>query len=136
MPLVLTEHVGFVSYRSRSINAVQRAAWSAVGFPMVRRADAVVTYNARVYDELVRDGGREVRFVGNGVDVDRFRPRAPEDRRAIRRSFGLPEVGTLALFAGRDSEKKNLDVLLRARRDTYTLVVCGSLGYLKCVVLL
>jgi glycosyltransferase involved in cell wall biosynthesis len=124
-PFVLTEHVGFVSYSSGVLNAVQRAAWSMIGFPLVRRADAVVTYNARLHEQLGHDSGRDVRYVGNGVDVARFQPRPAEERRTLRRSFGLPEEGVLALFAGRESEKKNLDVLLRAERDGYTLVVCG-----------
>lgn len=124
-PFVLTEHVGFVSYSSRALNAIQRAAWSVIGFPLVRAADAVVTYNARVRDRVGIDSGRELHFVGNGVDVVRFQPRPPDARRALRRSFGLPEDGVLALFAGRESEKKNLDVLLGAERDGYTLVVCG-----------
>jgi len=124
-PFVLTEHVGFVTYSSAALNAIQRAAWSAIGFPLVRGADAVVTYNARVHEQLGRDSGRTIHFVGNGVDVERFQPRLPEERRALRRSFGLPEEGALALFAGRESEKKNLDVLLRAERHGYTLVVCG-----------
>ncbi|HEX7978281.1 MAG TPA: glycosyltransferase family 4 protein [Gemmatimonadaceae bacterium] len=124
-PFVLTEHVGFVQYPSAALNAIQRAAWTAIGTPLVRSADAVVTYNARVHDELERRSGRGVRFVGNGVDIDRFGPRSCDERRALRRSFGLPEEGVLALFAGRDSEKKNLDVLLRAERAGYTLVVCG-----------
>ena len=124
-PFVLTEHVGFVTYSSGVLNAVQRAAWSMIGFPLVRGADAVVTYNARVHERLGSDSGREVHYVGNGVDVARFQPRPAEERRALRRSFGLPEDGVLALFAGRESEKKNLDVLLRAERDGYTLVVCG-----------
>ncbi len=124
-PLVLTEHVGFVSYSSRMLNAVQRAAWSVIGFPLVRAADAVVTYNARVRERLSRDTGCAVHYVGNGVDIERFQPRSSQDRGALRRSFGLPEDGVLALFAGRESEKKNLDVLLRAERDGYTLVVCG-----------
>jgi len=125
VPFVLTEHVGFVQYPSAALNAIQRAAWTAIGTPLVRSADAVVTYNARVHDELERRSGREVRFVGNGVDVERFHARSCEERRALRRSFGLPEEGVLALFAARDSEKKNLDVLLRAKREGYTLVVCG-----------
>ena len=125
IPFVLTEHVGFVTYSSAALNAVQHAAWSMIGFPLVRRADAVVTYNARVHQQLGRDSGRQVHYVGNGVDVARFQPRSPAERAALRRSFGLPEEGVLALFAGRDSEKKNLDVLLGARRDSYTLVVCG-----------
>jgi glycosyltransferase involved in cell wall biosynthesis len=125
VPFVLTEHVGFVTYSSGALNAIQRAAWSTIGFPLVRGADAVVTYNARVHEQLGHDSDREVHYVGNGVDVARFQPRPPEERRALRRSFGLPEDGVLALFAGRESEKKNLDVLLRAERDGYTLVVCG-----------
>jgi D-inositol-3-phosphate glycosyltransferase len=124
-PFVLTEHVGFVTYSSALLNAVQRFAWRTIGFPLVRAADAVVTYNARVHERLGRDSGREIEFVGNGVDVARFHDRPIEERRALRRSFGLPEDATLALFAGRDSPKKNLDVLLRAQRDAYTLVVCG-----------
>jgi glycosyltransferase involved in cell wall biosynthesis len=124
-PFVLTEHVGFVKYSSNVLNDIQRVAWSVIGFPLVRGADAVVTYNARVHEQLTRDSGRHVHYVGNGVDVERFRPRSVEERRALRRSFGLPEEGVLALFAGRESEKKNLDVLIRAERDGYTLVVCG-----------
>ena len=124
-PFVLTEHVGFVGYSSALVNAVQRMAWRTIGFPLVRGADAVVTYNARVHAELGRDSGRSIDFAGNGVEVERFRPRSAEERRATRRAFGLPEDALLALFAARDSEKKNLDVLLRAKRAGYTLVVCG-----------
>jgi glycosyltransferase involved in cell wall biosynthesis len=59
------------------------------------------------------------------VEVERFHPRSAEERRAARRAFGLPEDTVLALFAARESEKKNLDALLRADRPGYTLVVCG-----------
>ena len=31
VPLVVTEHVGFVDYRSRLVNAVESAAWAMVG---------------------------------------------------------------------------------------------------------
>jgi glycosyltransferase involved in cell wall biosynthesis len=124
-PFVLTEHVGFVRYSSGVLNAVQRGAWRVIGFPLVRSADAVVAYNARVHAELGRDSGQAIDFIGNGVDFERFRPRSVEERRAARRAFGLPEDTVLALFAARESEKKNLDVLLRAERAGYTLVVCG-----------
>ena len=124
-PFVLTEHVGFVSYSNGAINAVQRAAWAVIGRSLVRGADAVVTYNARVQEALRHVGGRQVSYIGNGVDVERFRPRPAEERRALRRSFGLPEHGVLALFVGREHQKKNLEVLLRTPREGYTLVVCG-----------
>src|SRR5690349_9535386 len=37
VPLVVTEHVGFVHYRSRAINAVQRLAWLLIGDRVARR---------------------------------------------------------------------------------------------------
>ena len=124
VPLVLTEHVGFVSYESGALNAVQRAAWRAIGDPVVTGADAVVALSARVHGWLAARNRPDVRFVGNGVDLKAFRTR-DADRRAVRRSFGLPESDTLVLWAGRDAAKKNLDLALGIPRDRFTLVLCG-----------
>lgn len=123
-PFVLTEHVGFVGYESGLVNAVQRAAWRAIGDPMVRGADAVVALSARVQGWLAQRIRPDVHFVGNGVDSATFRARHA-DRAATRRSFGLPESDTLVLWAGRDSAKKNLGLALAIPRDRFTLVVCG-----------
>lgn len=126
-PLVLTEHVGFVVYRHAAVNAVERAAWALVGDRVVKASRAVVTYNGRVREWLAqRYPERPVHYIGNGVDVETFRPRAPGERRALRASFGLPADDVLVLFAGRRSEKKNLDVVLRMPRRGYRLVVCGA----------
>jgi glycosyltransferase involved in cell wall biosynthesis len=124
VPFVLTEHVGFVEYASASLNAIQRSAWRVVGDPVVRGADAVVALGARVHDWLADRLRPDVRFVGNGVDLCAFQRRAL-DRRELRRSFGLPEEGTLVLWAGREAAKKNLDLALAIPRDDFTLVVCG-----------
>jgi D-inositol-3-phosphate glycosyltransferase len=124
-PWVLTEHVGFVQYSS-AVNAVQRLAWRTIGDGTVRHSDAVVALSSRVHEWLVERYRREVQFIGNGVDGARYRPRGGAERLALRRSFGLPETDVLALFVGRDSAKKNLDVALAAPRDEYTLVVCGA----------
>jgi D-inositol-3-phosphate glycosyltransferase len=67
-----------------------------------------------------------VRYVGHGVDLVRFHRRSPEERRALRRSFGLPENGVTGLFVGRDADKKNIGAVLDAPRDGYVLVVCGA----------
>ena len=123
-PLVLTEHVGFVSYDNVALNAVQRVAWRAIGDPVVRGADAVVALSARVHGWLAERNRPDVRFGGNGVDLAAFRTREA-DRRAARRSFGLPETETLVLWAGREAAKKNLDLALGIPRDQFTLVLCG-----------
>jgi D-inositol-3-phosphate glycosyltransferase len=124
-PLVLTEHVGWVEYGNPMLNAVQQIAWKSIGDGSIRRSAAVVALSARVHEWLEDRHGQPVRFINNGVDLTRFRPRSADQRRALRRSFGLPDV-TLALFVGRDAAKKNLDVVLAARVDGVTLVVCGA----------
>jgi glycosyltransferase involved in cell wall biosynthesis len=130
-PLVLTEHVGFVEYRRAILNGVQRLAWTTIGDSAIRAADAVVTCSGRVRRWLGERSGRDVRYIGNAVDLERFRPPTSEERRKLRHSFGLPESETLALFVGRQSAKKNLDVVLGIPRDNFTLVVCGGRRALK-----
>ena len=127
IPLVLTEHVGFVQYSSHVVNAIQSLAWRAVGNNVVRTARALTTLNTRVQSWLkARYPGREVHFIGNGVDTALFSPRDAEERSAIRRDLGLPCDRPLVLCVARDSEKKNLDAVLRIPRDNFHLVVCGA----------
>ena len=78
-----------------------------------------------------RYAGKDVRFIGNGVDTASFRPRSPADRTRLRRSFGLPDDRPLVLFAARASEKKNLDDVLEITREEFHLVVCGAERGLK-----
>ena len=126
LPLVLTEHVGFVRYRRRLANAVESAAWRVVGDRVVAAAGNLTAYNSRVVEWLgLRYPGRRVHFIGNGVDSAAFRPR-PEERAELRRGLGLPEGELLVLFVGRQSEKKNLDFALAAPRRCFRLVVCGA----------
>lgn len=127
VPLVLTEHVGFVSYPSRLVNAVEAAAWSSIGSRVVGASRAVVTINARI-QRWLRDRfpSADIRFIGNGVDTRRFAVSRAAERGELRRAFGLPDDKPLVLFAGRDSDKKNLDAVLAMPRDTFHLVVCGA----------
>ena len=132
VPLVITEHVGFVEYGNRLVNGLEALAWSMVGDRIMARANAVVTYNSRVQRWLqARYAGKDVRFIGNGVDTASFRPRSPADRTRLRRSFGLPDDRPLVLFAARASEKKNLDDVLEITREEFHLVVCGAERGLK-----
>ena len=125
-PLVLTEHVGFVSYANPVLNATQRAAWKLIGDGVVERSAAVTTYNARVQQWLHTRSGRAIQFIGNGVDVAAFSPRPPEERRRLRAALGLPAGETLVLFAARATAKKRLDDVLAIPRRGFTLVVCGA----------
>jgi D-inositol-3-phosphate glycosyltransferase len=126
-PLVLTEHVGFVVYRSGLLNRVQRAAWDAIGDRTVGAAKIVTTYNTRVQSWLAgRFPSLGVRYIGNGVDTASFRPRSAAERDEARRRLGLPPGQVLALFVARAAEKKNVDAVLDMPRDGYQLVLCGA----------
>jgi D-inositol-3-phosphate glycosyltransferase len=127
VPLVITEHVGFVEYGSRIVNGVESLAWSMIGDGVMQRSNAIVTYNSRVQRWLEdRYANKDIRFIGNGVDTTSFRPRAHAERTALRQSFQLPDDKPLILFAARASEKKNLDDVLQITRDDFHLVVCGA----------
>jgi glycosyltransferase involved in cell wall biosynthesis len=127
VPLVITEHVGFVQYPSRIVNAVEAAAWSTVGDRVIGASSAVVTINARIKRWLAnRYPAADIRFIGNGVDTKRFAVRDASERAATRHAFNLPDDKPLVLFAGRDSDKKNLDAVLAIPRDEFHLVVCGA----------
>ncbi len=126
-PFFITEHVGIVPYGSRVLAATQAAAWHVIGAPLVRRADRVITYNARVHDALAERFGRDrVTFIQNGVDTTVFRHRTEAERGALRKQLGLPSDEVLALFVGRAAAKKNLDSVLQFPAKNYRLVVCGA----------
>lgn len=124
-PVVLTEHVGFVDYPSRLLNATQAAAWAVIGDRHLASSARLTAYNDRVRAWLERRAGRPVSFVANGVDCRQFRP-MPAEKRRLRAAWGLPPDVPLALFAGRDAPKKRLDLLLGLDRRGYRLVVCGA----------
>jgi D-inositol-3-phosphate glycosyltransferase len=127
VPLFITEHVGFVAYSSRVLDAAQRLAWTSIGTAVVRRSAKVVAYNSRVRAWLAaRFGDRAVAFIANGVDTVRFHPRSSDDRRKARARLGLPADEVLALFVGRAALKKNLDAVLQYGAREYRLVVCGA----------
>lgn len=127
VPLVVTEHVGFVRYSSELLNRIQRIAWRTLGHYVMRSADVVTACSQRVYEELrQRQDVQRLHFVPNGVDTKRFRPFASTEREAARARFGLPAEECLVLFAGRESEKKNLPAVLAIPRQGFRLVVCGA----------
>ena len=136
VPLFITEHVGFVPYSSRTLDAVQRLTWTSIGNLVVRRSAKVVAINSRVRDWLAaRFGDHAVVFIANGVDTTAFHPPSADDRHAARARLGLPAEEVLALFVGRDAQKKNLEAVLQYGAREYRLVVCGAPRTLRADVL-
>lgn len=112
-PVLVTQHVGFVPYRSFLLRALLSAANRVFGSLVLRGATQVVFES----DSVRRYFTRFVRFhavprlVQNGVDTERFAPAAPAARAALRAGLGAADGGPLLLFVGRFVEKKGLAVL-------------------------
>ncbi|GAA4720008.1 hypothetical protein GCM10023216_05930 [Isoptericola chiayiensis] len=66
--------------------------------------------------------------IGNGVDLDRFRPPTPEQRKAARDRYGFGPGQRVVLFVGNEHDRKGLPALLDAIPQTgaHLLVVGGD----------
>lgn len=126
-PMLLTEHVGFVAYRSAVLNAMQRLAWATIGRFTIRRAHGVTAMNKSVADFVRTVAGEgDVTLIPNGVNSASFRPRGRDERLAIRRKYGFTEQKPVVLVIARDAAKKNVEEALRLVSADYVLAVCGA----------
>jgi alpha-1,6-mannosyltransferase len=78
-----------------------------------RLAAQTLAASSFVADELAEAGFRNVGYVPLGVDLDLFHPGRRAQRASTRAAFGLP-AAPLALYVGRLTNEKELDLLLRA----------------------
>jgi phosphatidylinositol alpha-1,6-mannosyltransferase len=96
---------------------------------VLRGAQLVIAAGTYPAAEGERAAGRAlpVVVVPPGVDVDRFRPMAPDERVRARVALGLPADGPLVVSISRLVPRKGMDVLVRAaarlRHDHPDLVV-------------
>jgi len=114
-PVVVSQNVGFVQYRFRPLNWLQRAAYVTLGASVLRHASHVVlaTPTAAGYiAALCGDTLRQTSTFPVGIDTSRFRPAVAGDKRAARVRLGLSPDGVFVLFAGRLVEKKGLQIVL------------------------
>lgn len=84
----------------------------------LRRARVIIANSERTREDLVRATGapaERVHVVYYGIDSARFRPRAPEERRAARAALGWPEGRRVALFVGAlGDRRKGFDTVFPA----------------------
>lgn len=123
---VVTDHGGLLHYRFWPATALLWLLLGTFGRLTARCADRLVAINGDLQRLLVRLGGsaEKVVFAGNAVDLSRFSPPTPEQRRAARQQLGWDQVPRV-LLAGRLLPHKGIDVLLAAADPGYRLVFCG-----------
>jgi glycosyltransferase involved in cell wall biosynthesis len=102
---------------------------------LLRQADGFVTLSNEMTEEFVGCAIPRTRIsrIPNGVDIERFCPAEPAERRELRHKLGLPE-GPIAVYTGRLVASKGLPLMLRAWEALYrqglaaTLVLVGEGG--------
>jgi glycosyltransferase involved in cell wall biosynthesis len=86
---------------------------------LLSRADAFVAISTPLEEELLAAGVESPRIVviPNSVDVERFRPVEPVEKRSLRTRLGLPEDALIVVYTGRLVSYKGLPMLLAVWRD-------------------
>ena len=112
-PIVITQHVGFIPYKSPILRFVLKALHATIGRVMLGRADRVVFVSpvARAYYARFVRFRRTPLVISNGVDTDMFAAATPDDRQRARTALGLDPSRPVFLFVGRFVEKKGLHIL-------------------------
>jgi glycosyltransferase involved in cell wall biosynthesis len=107
---VIVQHIGFVPYTNRILNALMRFSNTIVTRPMLSRVAQVVFIS-----ETTRSYFSQLRFkrppevIFNGVNTSLYRALARAETKAdLRRQYSLPEDRYAILFVGRFVEKKGL----------------------------
>lgn len=129
-PVIITQHIEPIRYQQAYKNALQAAAYRAIGYRLLSRAAHVVFISPRVkswFESRIQFRGQK-HFIPNGVDRTLFHPADPAEREQIRSSLGFEKEKTIALFVGRFTEKKGLHYLrkLASVRPSVQWVLIGS----------
>ncbi len=94
------------------------------------RSDATLVPTRTLRSQLDASGFHNVHVFSRGVDTELFNPSRRCD--ALRRNWGCPDEGMVALYVGRIAAEKNIDLALRAmralieRRDKVRCVLVGD----------
>lgn len=117
-PVVATEHVGTVATGRRAVDHGQAVAFRRARRWLAAGRGTVVVLNERVEAEMTALLGGSDRLVriDNGVDTELFRPASAAGRTAARQRWGFDRP--TALFVGRLSRKKGIDLLLDVANRT------------------
>lgn len=112
-PILVTQHVGMIPYRSPVLRALLTMAYRVFGRVVLCGASRVVFVSEsvrRYFSGFVRFKAPPL-LVANGVDTSVFHPLDEERRTALRLQFGVKRDTPLLLFVGRFVEKKGLPAL-------------------------
>lgn len=119
-PVVVTQHIGLVPYRSALLRLTHSVANHVLGKLVLGRSAQIVFYSdtALEYFRGVMNFKREPLRILNGVDAETFFPATSDERALLRRQFGWPASEPVLLFVGRFVEKKGMTLLQSIAEQT------------------
>ncbi len=125
--IVITVHIWDVPYKKTVLQFAQRMALALMVKPTVLMADSIVTYNRYIFQKLTEMKGNP-RYIANGIDPFFSKESARDKPDDIRIRLGLPVGKPIAIFAGRYSHKKGLNILREAATalPDILFVMCGT----------
>lgn len=121
----VTEHVGFVSYNSMVINAIEQLTFLTLGAISLSFSNRIFVLNKNVEKYLRRFTKKPFTQISNGVDTKLFSPVTKSKKNTLRKKYHLPLTKPVILFVGRFVSKKGLTMILEANHPLFTFVFAG-----------
>jgi len=123
-PIILTQHVAFITYPNFVINYIQKFAYLTIGKLTFHLSDRIIYFNPEVKKLIGND--KKIIFLPNGVDLQLFNTPKASEKSLFRAKYNLPINKKLILFVGRFVPKKGYRLLFEARNDKYLTLFIGS----------
>jgi len=126
-PVLLSQHNGFIQYRSAVLRGIEWLAHWTIGRTVLNQATCLIFCNPAAEEfvtSLLHHRPPDAKTIPLGIDTNRFKPPTTAERKKARQILGLPETGALVIFVGRLVKKKGIDLFLEVMRR------CASFHFL------
>lgn len=124
--VILSEHVGFVQYKSSILNIIESIAFNTIGKLNLQLSSIITALNLNVKQFLQTLTSKKIVILPNGVDTKLFHPISKGKKIVLRKKYSLPINRMIVLFVGRFVEKKGIELIKQAKNDSFDLVFVGS----------
>ncbi|HYT37492.1 MAG TPA: glycosyltransferase family 4 protein [Ktedonobacteraceae bacterium] len=121
-PFIVTEHIGFVTYKSSITTAIEKLALYTIGLITLRASDITIVLNTSV-QRWIKQYKNEVYYLPNGVDLELF-DKPPEQETS---NYNLLFLGRLEKIKGVESLIQAIPFIIKVFPQT-TLTIVGDGG--------
>lgn len=125
-PFIVTEHVGLVIYKNKVLSIIEHLAFKTIGRISLNRSKVILVLNENVEKYLSKITKTKIQYLTNGVDINLFKPIDQKQKIFLRKKYKLPIDRKLILFVGRFVEKKGVDLLIKAKKPDFDIVLVGE----------